>query len=91
MSNGGTRHPEEMDIILLRTEQIQKHWKPRSPNYFLSATNTEDPPILHEEAEAAMISLKKRKSARVDNIPGDLLQAGEYEITSALLTICNSI
>ena len=40
-------------------------------------TDTEnDHPILRREVEAAVQSLKKRKSAGVDNIPAELVQAG---------------
>ena len=40
-------------------------------------TDTEDDhPILRGEVEAAVQSLKKGKSARVDNIPAELVQAG---------------
>ena len=55
-------------------------------------TDTEgDNPILRREVEAAVQSLKKGKSAGVDNIPAELVKAGgENEIT-ALTTICNKI
>ena len=40
-------------------------------------TDTEDDhPILRREVEAAVQSLKKGKSAGVDNIPAELVQAG---------------
>ena len=40
-------------------------------------TDTEvDHPILHREVEAAVQSLKKGKSAGIDNIPAELVQAG---------------
>ena len=43
--------------------------------------------------EAAVQSLKKRKSAGVGNIPGpaELVQAGREEVITALATICNKI
>ena len=41
--------------------------------------------------EAAVQSLKKGKSAEVDNIPVELVQAGEEDVTPALTTICNKI
>ena len=43
-------------------------------------------PILREEAEAAVKSLKKGKSAGVDNIPSELVQAGG----EAMIDICYS-
>ena len=55
-------------------------------------TDTEDDhPILCREVEAAVQSLKKGKSAGVDNIPADLVQAGGEDVVTALTTICNKI
>ena len=52
-------------------------------------TDTEDDqPILHREVEAAVQSLKKGKSAGVDNIPAELVQAGREDVITALTTIC---
>ena len=55
-------------------------------------THTEDDhPILRKEMEAAIQSLKKGKSAGVDKIPAELVQAGGEDIIAALMTICNKI
>ena len=55
-------------------------------------TDTEDDrPILRREVEAAVQSLKKVKSARVDNIPAELVQAVGENVMTALTTICNKI
>ncbi len=55
-------------------------------------TDTEDDhPILRREVKAAVQSLKKGKSAGVDNIPGELVQAGGEDVITALTTICNKI
>ena len=55
-------------------------------------TNTEDDhPILRREVEAAVQSLKKRKSAGVDNIPAELVLAGGEDVITALATICDKI
>ena len=55
-------------------------------------TDTEnDHPILHREVEAAVQSLKKGKSAGVDNIPAELVQAGGEDAITAVTTICNTI
>ena len=35
--------------------------------------------------------MKKGKSAGVDNIPAELVQAGEEDVITALTTICNKI
>ena len=53
-------------------------------------TDTEDDhPTLLKEVEAAVQSLKKGKSAGVDNIPAELVQAGGEDVITALTTICN--
>ena len=57
-------------------------------------TDTEDDhPILHGEVEAAVQSLKKGKSAGVDNIPTEMveLQAGGEDVITTLMAICNKI
>ena len=54
--------------------------------------DTEDEhPILHREVEAAIQSLKKGKSAGVNNIPAEVVQAGGEDVVTALTTICNKI
>jgi len=51
--------------------------------------DTDSHPILREEVETAVRSLKKGKSAGADNIPAELVQAGGEAMISALLRICN--
>ena len=58
------------------------------PETFLTEN---DHPILRREVEAAVQSLKKVKSAGVDNIPAELVQAGGEDVITALTTICNRI
>ena len=48
-------------------------------------------PILREEVEIAVASLKKGKSGGVDNIPAELVQAGGETIIDVLTEICNRI
>ena len=48
-------------------------------------------PILREEVEAAVKALKMGKSAGVDNIPAELVQAGGEAMIDSLTTICNKI
>ena len=48
-------------------------------------------PILREEVEIAVASLKKGKSAGVDNIPAELVQAGRETTIDVLTEICNRI
>ena len=57
-----------------------------------SQTDTEDDhPILRREVEAAVQSVKKGKSAGVDNIPAELVQAGKEGVITLLTTLCNKI
>ena len=55
-------------------------------------TDTEDDhPILRKKVEAAVQSLKRGKSAGVDNIPAELVQAGAEDVITTLATICKKI
>ena len=55
-------------------------------------TDTEDDnPILRKEVEAAVQSLKKAKSAGVDNIPAELVQGGGEGVITAFTTIGNTV
>ena len=45
--------------------------------------------ILREEVEIAVTSLKKGKSAGIDNIPAELVQAGGETMIDVLTEICN--
>ena len=48
-------------------------------------------PILREEVEIAVASLKKGTSAGVYNIPAELVQAGGETMIDVLTEICNRI
>ena len=48
-------------------------------------------PILREEVEIAVASLKRGKSSGVDNIPAELVQAGGETMIDVLTEICNRI
>ena len=59
-----------------------------------AATNPDtedDHPILRREVEAAVQSLKKGRSAGVDNIPAELVQTGGENVITALTAICKKI
>ena len=57
-----------------------------------SQIDTEDEhPILRREVEAAVQSSKKGKSAGIDIIPAELVQAGGEDVITALTTTCNKI
>ena len=51
----------------------------------------DDHPILRKEVEAAVQSLKKGKSAGVDNIPAELVLAGRVDVITTLTTICSKV
>ena len=55
------------------------------------ATDNDNYPILREEVEAVVKSLKKGKSAGSDNVLAELVQVGGEAMISVLLTICNKI
>ena len=87
---------EERQILNRRTEycsELYNHKANGDPSVLnCPQTRTEDDhPILRREAEAAVQSLKKGKSAGVDNIPAELVQARKEDIITALTTVCNKI
>ena len=51
----------------------------------------DDHPILRKEVEAAVQLLKKGKSAGVDNIQAELVQADGEDVITALTSICKKI
>ena len=55
------------------------------------ADTEDDHPILRREVEAAVQSMKKGKSAGVDNISAEKVKAGGEDVITALTTICNKI
>ena len=90
--------------ILTAERQILNRWteyctelynhKANGDPSVLNCTQTDiedDHPILRREVEVAVQSLKKGKSAGVDNIPAELVQAGGKDVITALTTICNKI
>ena len=89
---------------LTEEQQIPKQWtgycselynrKANGDPLVLNCPQThtqDDHPILLKEMEAAIQSLKKGKSAGVDKIPAELVQAGGEDVITALVTICNKI
>ena len=53
--------------------------------------NNDSYPILREEVEATVKSLKKGKSAGLDNVPSELVQVGGEAMIDVLHIICNKI
>ena len=92
----GTCLTENEDILKRWTEYCSELYNYRATGApevlnVPSATSNANHPILREEVEAAVKSLKKGKSAGVDNIPAELLQQGGEAMVNALLIICNKI
>ena len=71
--------------------ELYNHKANRDPSVLncTQADTEDDHPILQREVEASEQSLKKGKSAGVDNIPAELVQAGGDDVITALTTICN--
>ena len=87
---------EEQDILKRWTEycsELYSHGATGDPEVLNvpPTTNNDNHPILREEVEAAVKSLKKGKSAGADNIPAELVQAGGEAMITALTNICNKI
>ena len=87
---------EEQDILKRLSEYCSELYNYRATGdpevlNVPPATDNDNYPILREEVEAAVKSLKKGKSAGADNVPAELVQAGGEAMISALLTICNKI
>ena len=87
---------EERQILNRWTEYCSElySYKANGDPSVLNCTQTDtgdDHPILRREVEAAVQLLKKGKSAGVDNIPAELVQAGGEDVITALTTICNKI
>ena len=92
----GKRLTEYKDILNRWTEycsELYNHKVKGNPEVLkhTPVTNTDSHPILREEVEAAVKSLKLGKSSGVDNIPAELLQAGGETMIDVLLNICNKI
>ena len=93
---GGTCLTENEDILKRWTEYCSELYNYRATGdpevlNVHPAANDTNHPILREEVEAAVKSLKKVKSAGVDKIPAELLQQGAEAMVNALLIICNKI
>ena len=87
---------EEKEILSRWTEYCSEvyNYEGRGDNAVLDCSQPPEKdlqPILREEDEIAVASLKKGKSAGVDNIPAELIQAGGETMIDILIEICNSI
>ena len=68
--------------------QLQNKEDPRVLNC-QELSNNEDFPILQEEVEAVVRTLKCGKAVGIDNIPADLLKHGGETVINVLTIICN--
>lgn len=87
---------EKKAIIERWTEyclELYNHQAQGDPNVLTCQNWIEDDdfPILREEIEAAVKSLKKGKAAGVDNIPAELIKYGGTTVTDFLTKIYNKI
>ena len=87
---------EEQDILNQWTEYCSELYNHKAYGDLsvlnCSHTDTEDDhPILPKDVGAAVQSLKKGKSAGVDNIPAELVQAGGEDVIATLTTIYKKI
>ena len=87
---------EERQILNRGTEYCSDlyNYKTNGDPSVLNCPQTDsedDHPILCREVDAAVQSLKKGKSAGIDNIQAELVQAGGEDVITAPTTICNKI
>ena len=87
---------EERQILNRWTEYCSElyNYKTNGDPSVLNCPQTDtvdDHLILRREAETAVQPLKKGKSSGVDNIPGEVVQAGGEDVITALTTICDKI
>ena len=99
-----TTTQDKADKCLTEEQDILKRWIGYCSELYIHTTtgdpkvldvpppvNNDSYPVLREEVEAAVKSLKKGKSAGVDNIPLELVHAGDEAMLDMLLIICNKI
>ena len=86
---------EETDILSSWTEHCSELYNYEScgVNAVLDCSHPPEDlqPILSEVVEIAVASLKRGKSAGVDNLPAELVQAGGETMVDVLTDICNRI
>ena len=80
-----------MDRILLRTVQLRELWRQRSTRLQPAPGRSATDPLLREEVEIAVAYLKRGKSAGVDNIQAEPVQACMETMIDVLTEICNRI
>ena len=100
---GNYYHPGQAGKCLIEEQDILKRWTEYCSELYTQTTgdpqvldvpppiDNDSYPILREEVEAAVKSLKKGKSAGVDNIPSELGLAGGEAMIDRLLIICNEV
>ena len=93
MQENASRKNERLNRWTEYCSELYNHKANGDPSVLnCTQTDTEDDhPILRREVKAAVQSLKKGKSAGVDSIPAELVQASGEDVITALTTICNKI
>ena len=76
--------------VLLRTVHFSEQ---RRPSVLICQEQTEEGefPILRQEVESALKTLKCGKAAGVDNVPAELITCGGQPVVDVLHAICNKI
>ena len=87
---------EEKDIINRWIEycsELYNHQTNGDPTVLTcqGSTNEDDHPILRDEVEAAIRSLKTDKAAGVDNVPAELIKHEGETVADILTAICKKI
>ena len=95
---------DKAGICLTEEQDTRKRWTEYCSELYTHTTtgdpkvldvpppiNNDSHPVLRYAVEAAVKSLKKGKSAGVDNIPSELVHAGGEAQLDMLLIICNKI
>ena len=81
------------NIWIQYCSDLYNHQSNGDPNILNCPRTNEgvDFPVLREEVEAAVKSLKRGKAAGIDNIPSELIKAGGEAMIDALTIICNKV
>ena len=88
----GATDTEPMDKILLWAVQLQGQWRSISTELFPDRQRGWSPhPSQRSGGCSTIIEEKKGNSAGVDNIPAELVQAGEEDVITVFTTIFDKI
>ena len=85
-----SKQKENMDSVLLRTVHFSEQMRPKCTNLKKLMEEGEFP-ILRQEVEMVIKTLKCRKTAGVDNVPAELITHSGQPVVDVHHTICNKI